>query len=310
MYLISKVNYKKFRKISFLLFITALILSCLVFIPGIGFEHGGAKRWINILGQTFQPSELLKLTAIMYFSALLASFKDKVSSASYGLTAFLMVAFICGTVLFFQPDLDTLMVLCSGLLAVYVISGAKARHIILIISTALIFTAVAATLFPYVGSRLSVFLNSAEDASGSGYQIRQAMIAVGTGGLIGKGFGQSSQKFGYLPEPIGDSIFAVYSEEFGFIGSSLLVILFLLFALRSFHLSGSIPDTYGKCLIAGISTMIVMQAFINISAMIKVFPLSGITLPFVSHGGTALLITLAEAGIILAVSRHASRSLS
>jgi cell division protein FtsW len=154
-------------------------------------------------------------------------------------------------------------------------------------------------------SRITTFLNPSANALGSGYQIQQSLIAIGSGGVTGRGFGQSIQKFNYLPEPIGDSIFAVASEEFGFVGAVTIILLFIFFSFRGLKIATHVPDTFGRLMVVGIVIMVVSQAFVNIGAMVGVLPLSGIPLPFVSHGGTALFMTLAEVGIILNISKTA-----
>jgi len=155
--------------------------------------------------------------------------------------------------------------------------------------------------------RLTSFTNSGDDPTGSGYQVQQSLIAVGVGGLTGRGFGQSIQKFDYLPEPIGDSIFAVYAEEFGFLGGVLLVLLYIAFAFRGFRIAARGPDLFATLLVVGFVTLIVTQAFLNIAAIIGLAPLAGLPLPFVSHGGTALLTMLLMVGIILNVSKYTKR---
>jgi len=156
---------------------------------------------------------------------------------------------------------------------------------------------------PYIMQRITTFFNPQADALGASYQIQQSLIAVGSGGIFGRGFGQSVQKFTYLPEPVGDSIFAVAAEEFGFVGSVFLLLIFVLFAMRGLKIASRTTNVFGRLVVVGIVIMIVFQAFVNIGAMLGVIPLSGITLPFVSHGGTSLFITLFEVGIILSISR-------
>jgi cell division protein FtsW len=157
---------------------------------------------------------------------------------------------------------------------------------------------------PYVMDRIMTFADPGRDPQGAGYQINQSLIAIGSGSMFGRGFGQSIQKFEYLPEPIGDSIFAVYGEEFGFAGTTLLVLLFAAFAFRGLRIATHAPDLFGMLLVVGIVTLVVAQAFLNIAAMLAVAPLSGLPLPFVSHGGTSLLVTLAAVGIVLNVSKY------
>ena len=161
---------------------------------------------------------------------------------------------------------------------------------------------------PYVMSRINTFIHPSQNIQGSGYQIEQSLIAIGSGGFYGRGFGQSIQKFNYLPEPIGDSVFAVAGEEFGFLGSAFIIFLFLFFTFRGLKIANNVNDTFGRLVTVGIVIMIISQAFVNIGATVGVLPLSGITLPFISHGGTALFVTLSEVGIVLNISKNKKRS--
>jgi cell division protein FtsW len=187
----------------------------------------------------------------------------------------------------------------------FIVAGGRWRDVLILFIIGVIAMGFLVTARPYLQDRIEVFLNPEEaDIRGSGYQINQSLIAIGSGGLTGRGFGQSVQKFGRLPEPIGDSIFAVAGEEFGFIGASFLIILFVAFALRGLRVALRSPDSFGGLLALGIVILITSQSFINIASMLALFPLSGTTLVFVSQGGTALLIALAEVGILLSISRH------
>jgi len=177
------------------------------------------------------------------------------------------------------------------------------KHLLILALIGVVIIAGFAASKPYVRSRLSTFFNPNRDVAGSSYQINQALIAIGSGGLMGRGFGQSVQKFSFLPEPVGDSIFAVAAEEFGFFGAVFLVMLFVIFAARGLKIASKVPDVFARLAVVGIVIMITIQAFVNIGAMLGVVPLSGITLPFVSHGGTSLFFTLLETGIVLSISR-------
>jgi cell division protein FtsW len=185
----------------------------------------------------------------------------------------------------------------------FIAAGGKWRYIFLLFTIATIGIITLAFVRPYLMARFMTFLDPSRDALGAGYQIQQSMIAIGSGGVMGRGFGQSIQKFNFLPEPIGDSIFAVAGEEFGFIGASALIILFVFFALRGLKVASRIPDTFGMLVIVGIITLIITQSYINIGSMLGVLPLTGVPLIFVSHGGTAMLFALAEVGIILNISK-------
>lgn len=306
LYLLSKINYKYLRSYSFYFFVFSCILTALVFVPGIGFEHGGAKRWISLGGFfSFQPAELLKLSFVIYFAAWLSAVKEKVRFMKYGILPLIILFLLSGGLLLAQPDTDTFLILALSGVAMFVAAGARFRDFLIIVLigaigfSALIFTQ------PYIKERVFAFINlENSDYYGAAYQIHQSLITVGSGGFWGRGFGQSIQKFGYLPEPIGDSIFAVAGEEFGFIGVTLLILLFVLFALRGLYIAIRAPDRFGGLLALGIVILIISQSFINIASMLALFPLSGTPLVFVSQGGTALLIALLEVGILLNISRY------
>ncbi len=305
MYLLSRVPHKVFRNWAFYILLFSLLLTLSVFIPGLGFSHGGAQRWISFGSHTLQPSELLKVAVIIYLAAWfsMAHRKQRMETFQFGTLPLLMVLGISGIVLLLQPDVDTFLVTCTSAFAMYLAAGAKIKHLGLLVLLLAILSGTLVMAFPYVKSRVQTFFNPQRDALGAGYQIQQSLIAVGSGGFFGKGFGKSVQKFSYLPEPIGDSIYAVASEEFGFLGSVGLLLLFFLLAHLGLRIASKAPDPFGRFLAVGIVVMFLSQAFVNIGAMIGIMPLSGITLPFVSHGGTALLFSLAEAGILLSISR-------
>lgn len=300
----TKIDYKNYRKYAFYLFIASIVVTLFVFIPGLGVSHGGAHRWIRVGLLSFQPSEFLKIGFIMYFSAWLASVKDKADTFKYGFLPFAVITGIVGLVLLLQPDTDTFMITVFSGIAMYLSGGGRWKYIFLIGIIGVIGLTALAFTRPYVMSRITTFISPEKNSQGSGYQIQQSLIAIGSGGMFGRGFGQSIQKFNVLPEPIGDSIFAVASEEFGFVGAISIIILFIFFALRGLKIAGQVPDSFGRLMVVGIVILIVSQAFVNIGAMVGVLPLSGITLPFISHGGTALFMTLAEVGIVLNISKN------
>jgi cell division protein FtsW len=250
-----------------------------------------------------QPSELLKLAFVIYLAAWFSNSKNKAESLSRGFAPFAILTAVVGALLLKQPDTDTFLICVFAGLAIYLSAGGRWSHIFIIGAIGVAGLAVVAYERPYVMSRITTFLHPSDNSLGSGYQIQQSLIAIGSGGIFGRGFGQSVQKFNYLPEPIGDSIFAVAGEEFGFLGTVGLVFLFVFFAFRGLKIAAKTTDNFGRLLVVGIVIMIVSQAFVNMGAMVGVLPLSGITLPFVSHGGTALFATLAESGIILNISR-------
>src|ERR1035437_2420967 len=302
-YVASKIPYKFLGKYSLYIFIAAIAVNCLLFIPSLTINHGGAGRWIDLHIFTFQPSELLKIAFIIYFSAWLAQIKEKVATFKFGIMPYLVIVGILAILLLAQSDTFTLGVIIVTGAAMLIASGAKWSHIIIVALVGAMALGTVAYVRPYARQRVVTFLNPAADPMGAGYQIQQSLIAVGSGGLIGRGYGQSVQKFGYLPQPIDDSIFAVQAEEFGFVGSVVLIGIFLLFVFRSFKIAVRAPDQWSRMYVLGLSTLILVDSYTNIAAMLGLVPLSGKPLLFVSHGGTALIIILAAVGVIANISK-------
>ncbi len=304
MFFTSQIYYRHWRKYAFYIFVATCLLALAVFIPWIGLEHGGAKRWIVIAGFSFQPSELLRIGFVIYMATLLSGTQKKIKTFRYGTLPFLATIGVVGAILLKQPDTDSFLLMGTAGLAMFITAGGRWRDVAIMALTGILLLALLVISRPYLMDRLTTFINPSDDPQGKSYQIQQSLIAVGAGGITGRGFGQSIQKFEYLPEPIGDSIFAVYSEEFGFLGSSFLIMLFTFFSFRGFKIATHAKDLFGMLLVVGFMTIIVMQAFLNIAAMLSIAPLMGLTLPFVSHGGTALLTTLIAVGIVLNVSKY------
>lgn len=300
----SKINYKNWDKVSVYIFIISAVLSILVFIPGVGLGFGGAKRWVDIGFTTFQPSEIMKFGFVIFYASFLIRAKEKIQTIKYGFMPTLGIVLIPTLILLKQPDMGTLFSILCACLAMFLVAGGKKNHFILFIILGILMVATMAYFKPYALARLKTFLDPMKDPLGAGYQIRQSLIAIGSGGLSGRGFGQSIQKFSFLPEAIGDSVFAVLAEEFGFIGSSIIILLFLFFGLRGYKIAGQTKDLYGTLVVVGIITLVVSQSFINIGAMLSILPLTGVPLIFLSHGGTSLLITLFEMGVVLNVSKR------
>jgi cell division protein FtsW len=300
-----KINYKILKKSAFYFLFFAIILNLLVFVPKIGMTHGGATRWIDLGIITFQPSEILQLAFIIYFATWLSAVKERVRTFKFGLLPFLVLLSITGSILLLQKDTDTFIVICTSGVAMFMVAGARFKDIILLGLIGIMAFGVLAYNRPYIQTRLKTFINPSLDETGAGYQINQSLIAVGSGQITGRGFGQSVQKFDYLPEPIGDSIFAVASEEFGFMGGVIIILLFMIFSLRALKIASLAPDMFGGLLVVGIVILIITESFMNISSMLGIIPLSGQPLLFISHGGTALIITLFMSGIILNISKYA-----
>jgi cell division protein FtsW len=300
----SNVYYRHWRRYAFYLFLISLIATLAVFIPGIGMTHAGATRWLDLGFTTVQPSEFLKIGFVVYLATWLSGVHDHIDKWRYGLIPFVGIVGITAVVTLIQPDTDTFIIMAMAGSAMFLVAGARWRDILLVIIGGVILVASVALLRPYVMDRFTTFLDPSADPLGSGYQIQQSLIAVGSGGLTGRGFGQSIQKFQYLPEPIGDSIFAVYAEEFGFVGATFLILILLFITMRGYKIATDAQDIFGTLIVVGFMTMIIAQAFLNIGAMLGVAPLSGLPLPFISHGGTALITVLAALGIVLNVSKY------
>lgn len=304
MFITSNVHYRHWRKYALTFFIATLLLTMAVFIPGLGMTHAGATRWLDLGFTTIQPSELLKIGFVIYTATWFSGVYSKITQWQYGIGPFCGIIGVTGAVMLMQPDTDTFFIIATAGIAMYFAAGAPWRDLLILGIGGVLALALLATARPYVMDRFTTFLNPELDPLGSGYQVSQSLIAVGSGGITGRGFGQSIQKFEYLPEPIGDSIFAVYAEEFGFIGTILLLGGLVFFTLRGYRLSTEAPDMFASLLVIGFITLIITQAFLNIGAMLGVAPLSGLPLPFISHGGTSLLATLAGLGIVLNVSKY------
>jgi cell division protein FtsW len=293
-FVLSKIHYVFWQKWAKYFFLITIVLTLLVFIPGIGMKHGGALRWVNVGPITFQPVEFLKIGVVLFTSAILSKYGPAIKKHSwFGIIVFCIISVIAVLPLLLQPDHGTAVVIIITIVTLFFVAGFRWKHLFLSVLFGALFALLLVYMHPYVLSRITTYLHPEDNNRGASWQISQSLIAIGSGGLTGRGFGQSVQKFGYLPEPRGDSIFAVFAEEFGFIGATGIVLLFLMLLFRMYHLAIKIPDTFGSLVIIGIATLILMQSFFNIAAMLSLAPLSGLPLIFVSHGGTALAVTLA-----------------
>lgn len=303
MYIFSRIDYHKWQTISPLLVLGGILLLVAVLIPGIGFKVGGARRWINFGSFLFQPAEFIKLAMIIY----LASWYDKRQHQSqdlyYGFLPTLAIVGLVAGLIILEPDIGTMLVLAVIAGVMFFIGGVRMRYIYATAALALVVLWILVKAEPYRAERFLAFLNPDSATQSIAYQLNQAKIGIGSGGFWGVGFGQSRQKYSYLPEPIGDSIFAIMAEELGFIRILLVLILFLFLAFRGLKIARNAPDTFGKLVVAGITSWIIFQALINIGGITGTIPLTGIPLPFISYGSTALTLSLAAMGIILNISR-------
>ncbi len=303
-YIAFRIEYRFWQRWSFMLFVGSMVLLVLVLVPGIGISGQGAQRWLDLGPIGFQPSELLKLTLILYLGAWLS--ERGIAGIRDFYTGLLPLAMVLGVIAFLilkQPDLGTLIIIAAIAVCMYFVGGADLGHLLGLLGAGAVALGAAIALAPYRLARFTAFLNPSADPQGAGYHITQALLAVGSGGLFGLGLGRSRQKFLYLPEVTGDSIFAVIAEELGFLGSMLVVVLFLLFFWQCVRISRRASDAFGKLVAIGIGAWIALQAFINIGAMLGVLPLTGLTLPLVSYGGSSLIVTLIAIGILLNISK-------
>lgn len=286
------------------IYAATLLLTLLVFVPGIGFHSGGATRWINVGFTTIQPAEFLKIGFVLALAWWLAPRARQFHDMRKGLIPFIVMLAIPAAILLAQPNTSTTMLLVATGAIMYFVAGAPWRDFQLLVLGVILVLGAVILVRPYVLQRFETYLHPADNSLGSGYQIQQSLIAIGSGGLTGRGFGQSVEKFNYLPEPDGDSVFAVFGEETGFIGAALLLALFVALAARGIVISGGSRDLFGALVALGFSVILIIQAFINICAMLGIIPLTGLPLPFISHGGTALMAALIMCGFILNVAAH------
>lgn len=301
---VSKIPYTVWREYALPIFAGSILVTCLTFIPSLSFSHGGATRWIDLGFITFQPVEFLKIGFVIYAAGWASYVGNDITDWKYSLLPFGLILGIISLLLLAQPDTGNLGIIAATGGAIFIAAGARWRHIIYLLLTG------AGGLWglmlwrPYVQERIMTFLQPAANPFGASYQIQQSLIAIGSGEWVGRGFGQSIQKFNFLPEPVSDSIFAVFAEEWGFIGSVLLLLLFTAFILRGYKIAADSPDTFSRLLVVGLTSLIGAQVFVNIGAMLGVLPLTGLPLTFISHGGTAMMTSLASVGVILNVSRY------
>jgi cell division protein FtsW len=299
-----KIDLSFLKKYSPILLLVALVLTSLVFVPEIGIKIRGGARWIGIGPFSFQPSEFLKLAFIIYLAAWLDSqTKTKNKNFTQTLIAFLIILSLISLILIAQPDVSTLGIIFAIALTMFFLSKTPIWQTFLILVLAILIFVSLIQAAPYRFFRILTFLNPDFDPMGIGYQVKQALIAIGSGKIFGLGLGLSQQKFGVLPQSFSDTIFAIFAEETGFLGSLFLIFLYLMFFWRAFKIGKEKKENFERLLVFGISFWICLQAFINIGAMTKILPLSGIPLPFLSYGGSHLISEMAAVGILLKISK-------
>lgn len=306
MAIIKNIDYRVWKKLAAPFFFVSIVSLILVFVPGIGARIYGANRWITFGSFSFQPAEMLKISLILYLAAWLESKKESIGDFYEGLVPFIMIVAMVSFLLIKQPDIGTLGVVILIAMSIFFVSGAKISHIFLMGVGGLMALLALIKFESYRMDRLMVFLSPELDPRGIGYQINQALLAIGSGGFFGVGLGHSLQKFNYLPEPVGDSIFAIIGEELGIVGCSILIMLFLFVATRGLYIAKKAPDMFGRLIATGIVAWIFFQAFINIAAISGLIPLTGIPLPFISYGGTSIIFLLTGSGILLNISKQSN----
>lgn len=298
------VPYGLLRKIVVPLLAVVVVLLVLVFAPGLQGFYGGAARWVRIGSLSIQPAELAKLALVLYLAALLAGREARHGHVREALIPFLVIVGVLAILIAAQPDVGTLVVVTGASLLTYALAGAPWSHLasIVVFAGAALLALVRAA--PYRVARFITFLRPEADPQGIGYHVQQALLAIGSGGVWGLGLGRSRQKFRYLPEPAGDAIFSIAAEELGFLRISLLLLLYAFLIIRGYQIARSAPDAFGRFVAAGITSWFFVQITVHIGANVAVLPLTGIPLPLVSYGGSALVVAMAGAGILLNISRY------
>jgi len=302
MFVLSKIDYHIWKKFLPALLFISLFLLFLVKVPGLSFSANGASRWLRFGPLLFQPSEIAKIVIIFY----IASWADKkgreLDNFYFGVLPSLCIVGLYAFLILMQPDFGTMLVLLSTAVAMLFVAGINIKYFFWTIAAGVLALLAFIKIEPYRARRITSFFDPSIDPQGISYQINQALIAIGSGKWLGYGYGMSRQKYNYLPESISDSVFAVLAEELGFLRVLLVLGLFIAFALRGFHIAKNAPDIFGKLTAIGIVGFIVIQALINIGAIVNILPLTGIPLPFFSYGSTSLFITLSSIGVLLNIS--------
>ncbi|MFA6306317.1 MAG: putative lipid II flippase FtsW [Patescibacteria group bacterium] len=300
----SRVDYQLWRKYALWMLIASIGLLLLVFIPGLAGTWGTSRSWINVFGFSLQPAEFVKITFLLYLAAWLEGRKKQLAEVSRGIGPFVVILGVIAMLMILQPDMGTLTIIALASLAVYFIGGGSIKHLIVLILLGLLALIIMVNVYPYQANRFKCLLDPSFSKEEICYQVNQSLIAVGSGGFWGRGLGASRQKFFYLPQAQNDAIFPIISEEIGFVFSVGLILLYLALFFRGVVIAKKAPDDFGKILAIGIVSWIVMQALINIGGMVNIMPMTGVPLPMVSYGGSAMLVALASVGILINISKQ------
>jgi cell division protein FtsW len=308
--LMSFINYRRWRRLAMPALIVTIVLLVLVFIPGMGINLGGSSRWVHLGPINFQPSEFVKVTFLLYMAAWLSARSGgDARSIEKGLVPFLSILGVVMFLLVVQPNTGSMMVIAGASLLMYFLAGAPYVWFVGLGAAGLAMVALLIKLTPYRAARFMTFLHPELDPQGIGYHINQAFLAIGTGGWFGLGYGHSRQKYLYLPEVAGDSIFAIMAEELGFVVMLLFIAALAVLVWKCFSIAQRAPDEFGAFLAAGIGSWIALQVFLNISSMIGLVPITGVTLPFMSYGSSAFVALSVGCGLVASISREGSKNI-
>lgn len=305
----TSIPYLFWRRIALPFFILSLLLLLALFIPGLSADYGTSRSWLAIpILNSIQPGELAKLGLIFYFARWMERRREQIGTVENGFIPFAIILSIVALPLALQPDFGTLFVITLIATAIYFVAGANVKHVVTggLVATLLAAFIINISDMQYVKDRFAAFLDPSLDPEGIGFQVKQSLIAVGKGGFFGQGMESATQRFGYLPEVQSDAIYAATAEAFGFFGSTILAGIFLLIAYRGFRIASKAPDRFGQLAAIGLSVALTSQAFIHIGVNIALLPLTGITLPFVSYGGSSLFVSFIMAGILLNISKFSN----
>jgi cell division protein FtsW len=299
-----RVDYRRLERLALPVLVVAAALLVLVLIPPFGQDINGTRRWIRLGPVSFQPAELAKIALVLFLAAFLARARKESQDFWRGVAPPLAVAGGMAGLVLLQPDLGNCVTLLALTLALLFLAGGRVRHLALVVLPALPLIAIAVWMAPYRLRRITAFLDPWSDPRGSGFQIIQSWLALGSGGIFGRGVGGSQQKLFYLPESHTDFIFAVLGEELGFVGCLVVLGLFVTFVWRGLRVGLHAPDAFGSYLALGITLLVATQTLVNLGVVTGLLPTKGLPLPFISFGGSALLMTMVSTGVLLNISQH------
>ncbi len=307
-YAAYRVDYRKLKTIAPAVLIVTFVLLLLTLVPHVGFATGGARRWLGFRALSFQPSELAKLALVLFLAARLAQLGEKVRSLRKGAIPALLITAMLAVPVLIEPDMGTASLLIFTAFAMLFAAGARVEHLVMAALAILPAAAVEVGASAYKRARIFAFINPWKDAQNTGFHIVQSLLALGSGGIFGVGLGQSRQKYFYLPEAHTDFIFAVLGEELGLLGCIAVIALFVVFAVRAIQLALKAPDRFGMLLALGCTFTIVIQAFVNVGVVTSSWPVTGVPLPFISFGGTSLIVSLIAVALIANIGRYRAAS--